>query len=46
MNLYTKCTVKPCSFLVIHATLAADNPSNWKKNLFKKNIKTNHGNWW
>ena len=26
MNLYKKCTSKPYSFLVIHATLASDNP--------------------
>ena len=26
MNLYKKCTAKPCSFLVIHATFPTDNP--------------------
>ena len=26
MNLYKKCTANPCSFLVIDATLASDNP--------------------
>ena len=26
MNLYTKCTAKPYSFLVIDVTLASDNP--------------------
>ena len=38
MNLYKK------SFLVIDATLASDNRLRFKKNLFKKNIKTNHDN--
>ena len=26
MNLYRKCTAKPCSFLVIDTTLTSDNP--------------------
>ena len=26
LNLYTKCTTKPYSFLVIDGTLASDNP--------------------
>ena len=41
MNLYQKCTAKPYSLLVINSTLALDNPLR-----FKKNIKTNHDNWW
>ena len=36
MNLYNKCTVKPYSFLVIDATLAADNPSRFRKNLLER----------
>ena len=35
MNLYKKCTAKPCSFLVIDATLALDNPSCFRKNLLE-----------
>ena len=42
LNLYKKCTAKPYSFLVIDATLVSDNPSSF----FRKNIKTNHDNWW
>ena len=37
-NLYKKCTAKPYSFLVTHATLASDNPLISEK----RNIKTNH----
>ena len=33
MNLYKKCTTKPYSFLVIDATLGADNSSRFRKNL-------------
>ena len=33
MNLYKKCTAKSCSFLVIDATLASDNPSRFRNNL-------------
>ena len=33
MNLYKKCTAKPYSFLVIDATLGADNSSRFRKNL-------------
>ena len=44
MNLYKKCTAKPCYFLVTDATLASDNPSRFRKNLLEKNIKTNHDN--
>ena len=32
LNLYEKCAAKPCSFLVIDATLAWDNPSRFRKN--------------
>ena len=42
MNLYKKCTTKPYYFLVNDATLASDNPLRFRKNLFRKNIKTNH----
>ena len=36
MNLYTKCTAKPYSFLVIDATHASDNPLHFRKNLSKR----------
>ena len=36
MNLYKKCTGKPYCFLVIDATVAADNPLHFKKNLLEK----------
>ena len=36
MNLYKKCTGKPYYFLVIDATVAADNPLHFKKNLLEK----------
>ena len=35
MNLYKKCTAKPCSFLVIDVILASNNPSRFRKNLLK-----------
>ena len=38
MNLYKKCTAKPCSFLVTDATFASDNPLCFRKN--KKLIMT------
>ena len=44
MNLYKKRTAKTYSFLVIDATLASDNPLPFKKESFRKNIKTNHDN--
>ena len=44
MNLYRKCTAKPYSFPVTDAALASDNLSSDKS--FKKNIKSNHDNWW
>ena len=40
-NLYKKCTAKPYSVLVIDTTPASDNSL-----CFRKNMKTNHGNWW
>ena len=46
MNLYKKCTEKPCSFLVIDTTLAWDNPLHFRQSLLRKNIKVNHDNWW
>ena len=36
MNLYKKCTAKAYSFLVIDATLASDNLSLFRKNLFER----------
>ena len=36
MNLYKKCTAKPCYFLVIDATLASDNPLRFRKNLVEQ----------
>ena len=35
MNLYKKCTVKPCSFLVIDTTLASGNSSRFRKKFYK-----------
>ena len=35
MSLYKKCTAKPYSFLVIHATFASDNPLPFRKNLLE-----------
>ena len=32
MSLYEKCTAKPYSFLVIHTTIASDNPLCFRKN--------------
>ena len=48
MNLYKKCTAKSCFFVVvvvINPTLASGNHLWFRKNL-RKNIKTNHDNWW
>ena len=39
MYLYKTCTVKPCSFLVIDATLASDNPSHFRENLLERILK-------
>ena len=39
MNLYKKCTEKPCSFLMIlvtDTTLASDNPSRFRKDLIER----------
>ena len=36
INLYQKCTAKSCSFLVIDATLASNNPLRFKKNLVER----------
>ena len=36
MNLYKKCTAKPYSFLVIHITLASDNPLSFRNNLLER----------
>ena len=36
MNLYKKCTAKPCSFLVIDITLASDISSRFRKNLLER----------
>ena len=35
-NLYKQCTAKPYCFLVIDATLASDNPSQFRKNLLER----------
>ena len=44
MNFYKKCTAKTYYFLVNDTTLASDNTLRFKSNLFRKKIKTNHGN--
>ena len=36
VNLHTKCTAKPYSFLVIDATNTLDNPSRFRKNLVER----------
>ena len=36
MILYKKCTAKPCSFLVIDATLASDNPLRFRTNISER----------
>ena len=36
INSYKKCTAKPYSFLVIQATLASDNPLNFKQDLLER----------
>ena len=36
MNLYKKCTAKPFSFLVIHATLGSNNPLRFRENLLER----------
>ena len=36
MNLYSKCTAKPYSFLVIDTTLASNNSSRLKKNILER----------
>ena len=36
MNLYTECTAKPYSFLVIDTPLASDNPSRFRINLLER----------
>ena len=36
MNLYKKCTAKPCSFLVIDATLALENSLSFRQNLLER----------
>ena len=36
INLYKKCTEKPCSFLVIATPLASDNPLRFRKNLLER----------
>ena len=34
-----KCTLKPCSFMMINTTLASDNPLRFRDSLFEKNIE-------
>ena len=36
MNLYKKCTTKPCSSLVIDTALTTDNFSRFRKNLLEE----------
>ena len=36
MNLYTKCSEKPYSFLIINTTLASDNSVRFRKNLSER----------
>ena len=36
MNLYKRFTAKPCSFVVIDAILASNNPSLYRKNLLER----------
>ena len=36
INVYTKCTAKPYSFLVIDASLASDNHLRFRKNLIER----------
>ena len=36
MNLHKKCTAKPYSYLVIDASLASDNRSQFRKNLLER----------
>ena len=36
MNLYKKCTAKPYYFSVIQATLALDNPLNFRQDLLER----------
>ena len=36
MDLYKKCTAKPCSFLVIDTTLVSNNSSRFRKNLLER----------
>ena len=44
MILYKKCTSKSSSFLVNDTTLASENLLRFRKESFKKSIKTNDGN--
>ena len=44
MNLYKKCILKLCSFLVNNAAFAFNNPLCFRCCLFKENIKNNHDN--
>ena len=46
MSLYKKCTAKPYSFLIFGTTVAWDNPLRFEKESSRKNIKSNHYNWW
>ena len=36
MNLYKKCTAKPCFSLVINTTLSSNNPLYFRKNLSER----------
>ena len=42
INIYSKCTIKPNSFLVADMMLASDNPVRFRKMLFKYNKNNNN----
>ena len=44
VNCYKKYTAKPYYSLIFDPTLASNNPSSFRKKIFRKNIKTNHDN--
>ena len=46
MNLYKICTAKPYSCLMIDTNFSSWNRFTFYKKYYRKNIKTNHDNWW
>ena len=46
MNLYRKCTAKPNSFFSYWCYSCIRQSFTFQKDSFRKNIKTNHDNWW